>query len=107
MCTKITEKFNSNPQAFETVVHCVQFVFGIIRTGVSVNITFSVFRVSDLKMQLMIAETSANLYFCMRSNPESEPTCWSLIIEQSFFALDIISVNVYKHKCTELQCNLG
>jgi len=58
-------------------------------------------------MQLMIAETSANLYFCMRSNPESEPTCWSLIIEQSFFARDIISVNVYKHKCTELQCNLG
>jgi hypothetical protein len=44
-------------------------------------VKFSVFRVSDLKMQLMFAETSANLYFCMRSNPESEPTCWSQIIK--------------------------
>ena len=59
------------------------------------KIAFSVFRVSDLKMQLMFAETSANLYFCMRSNPESEPTCWSLIIKQSVFALDITGINMY------------
>jgi len=33
----------------ETVVHCVGFAVGIIPSGVSVNIKFSVFRVSDLK----------------------------------------------------------
>jgi hypothetical protein len=72
--------FHSNPYVFETVVHCDGFALRIIPTDVSVNITFSVFRVSDLKMQVMFAETSANLYFCMRSNPESgtnslEPNC--------------------------------
>jgi hypothetical protein len=51
-------------------------------------------------MQVMFAETSASLHSGTRSNPESEATCWSLIIKQSFFALDIVSVNVYKHKYT-------
>jgi len=87
---------------FETVVHCVGFAFGIIPSGVSVNIKFSVFRVNDLKMQLMFAETPANLYFYMRYNPESEPTCWSLIIKRSVFALDITGTNVYKRECTEV-----
>jgi hypothetical protein len=50
---------------FETVIQCVGFAFGIITGDVSVDIAFFVFRVSDLKMQIVFAVMSTEVYVCM------------------------------------------